>query len=122
MSSYALSGPDRVAHLFDKFPFWVNEVIRRIDRYRRLRIVRTDISERKENPRAHIAIRGLNDHHPGRPVPELRPCFPRVQSDDHGDFTLRLSQQIRLVKRVLSIDLLPTKVQNCVGLGRPSQP
>jgi hypothetical protein len=51
----------------------------------------------------------------------LRPCFPRVQSDYHGDFTLRLSQPIRLVKRVLSIDLLPTKVQNCVGLGRPSQ-
>jgi hypothetical protein len=41
-----------------------------------------------------------------------------VQSADHGDFTLRLSQQIRLAKRVLSIDLLPRRVQNCVGLGR----
>jgi len=116
-----LSGLARVAHLFDKFPFWVNEVIRRIDHYRRVRIVRTDMSKRKENPRARIAIRGLNDHHPGRPVPELRPCFPRVQSDDHDDFTLRLSQQIRLAKLVLSIDLLPRRVQNCVGLGRLSQ-
>jgi len=110
-----------VVHHFDKFPFWVNEVIRRIDHHRRLRIVRTDMSERKEKPRARIAIRGLNDHHPGRPVPELRPCFPRVRPDDHGDFTLRLSQPIRLVKPVLSIDQLPTKVQNRVCLGQPSQ-
>ena len=110
-----------MVHLFDKFPFWVNEMIRRIDHHRRLRIVRTDMSERKENPRGRIAIRRLNDHHPGRPVPELRPCFPRVRSDDHDDFMLRLSQPIRLVKRVLSIDLLPTKVQNRVRLGRPSQ-
>jgi hypothetical protein len=76
------------------------------------------MSKRKVNPRARIAIRGLNDYHPGRPVPELRPCFPRVQADDHCDFTLRLGQQVLLAKRVLSIDLLPRRVQNCVGLGR----
>ena len=49
-SSYALSGQDRVLHLFDKFPFWVNEVIRWIDHHRRLRIVSTDMSERKDPP------------------------------------------------------------------------
>ena len=54
-----------MAHLFDKFLFWVNKVIRRIDRYRRLRITRTDMNERKVNPRARIAIRGLNRSGPG---------------------------------------------------------